>query len=73
MTRLGFKKCCIIEGVQKHKQYELKNIYNKFKQYILYKIITYNSKQTQILSITFEIGVQRSIMLPTQVSNSHLI
>jgi hypothetical protein len=37
------------------------------------KILTYNSKQIQILSITLEIRVQRSLVLPTQVSNCHLI
>ena len=46
-------------------QIELKNIYNKFKQYRLYEIITYNSKQIQIFSRTLEIRVQRSLVLPT--------
>ena len=43
-------------------------IYNKFKQYRWYEIITYNSKQIQIL-----IGVQKSLVLPTQASNYHLL
>ena len=33
-----------------------KNIYNEFKQYRWYEIITYNSKQIQIFSRTLEIG-----------------
>ena len=33
----------------------------------------YNSKKIQISSKTFEIGVQISMVLPTQVSNWHLI
>ena len=33
----------------------------------------YNSKKVQISSKTFEIGVQISMVLPTQVSNWHLI
>jgi hypothetical protein len=48
------ENCRTIEGIQKHKQYELKNIYNEFKQYRLYEIITYNSKQKQILSRTLK-------------------
>ena len=40
------------------------NIYNEFKQYGCYEIITYNSKQIQIFSRTLEIGVQRSLVLP---------
>ena len=51
----------------KHKIYELKNIYNKFKQHRWYAIEAFNSKQIQIFSRTLEIGVQRSLMLPTQV------
>ena len=52
-------------------QHELKNIYNKFKQYGLYGI-THNSKQIQIFSRILEIRVQRSLVLPTQVNNCHL-
>ena len=51
----------------------LKYIYNEFKQYRRYEIITYNSKQIQTFSRTLEIRVQRSLVLPTQVSNYHLI
>ena len=57
-----------MEGIQKHEQYELKNIYNEFKQYRLYGIITYNSKQIQIFSRTFEIGVQRTLVWPTKLA-----
>jgi hypothetical protein len=67
------KICRTIEGIQIHKIYELQNIYNEFKQNIVYEIITYNSKQTQIFSRTLEIGVQRSMVLPTQANNCHLI
>ena len=48
-------------------------MYNEFKQYRWYEIITYDIKEIQIFSRTLEIGVQRSLMLPTQVSNYHLI
>ena len=41
-------------------------------QYIWYKIINYNSKQIQIFSRALEIEVQRSLVLPTQLSNCHL-
>ena len=54
-------------------KYELKNLYNKFKQYRWYEIIIYNFKQIQIFSRTLEIGVQRSLVLPTQDSNCHLM
>ena len=33
-----------------------------------YELIIYNSKQIQIFLRTLEIGVQRSMVLPTQVS-----
>ena len=58
-------KCRIIEGIQKHKKYEHQNIYNELKQYRLYEIINYNSKQIQIFSEILEIRVQRSLVLPT--------
>jgi hypothetical protein len=48
-------------------------MYNEFKQHRLYETITYNSKQIQIFSRTLEIRGQRSLVLPTQVSNYHLI
>jgi len=48
-------------------------MYNEFKQYKRYEIITYNSKKMRIFSQTPEIGVQRSLVLPTQVTNRHLI
>ena len=35
--------------------------------------MTYNSKQIQIFSRTIEVGVQRSLVLPTQVSKCRLI
>ena len=38
-----------------------------------YEIITHNFKQIQTFSKTLEIGVQSSMVLPTQVSNCHLI
>jgi hypothetical protein len=63
----------IIEGIRKHKSYELRKIDNEFQQCKWYEIITYNSKQIQIFSIILGIGVQRSLVLPTQVSNCHLI
>ena len=78
-------RCCLLinmtndiklsyyRGTTKLKQYELKNIYNDFKQYRLYEIITYNSKLIQTYARTLEIGVQRYVMLPTQVSNCRLI
>ena len=47
----------------------LKYIYNEFKQYRWYEIIAYNSKQIQMFPRSLEIGVQRSLVLPTQVSN----
>jgi hypothetical protein len=62
-----------IEKIQKHKKYELRNIYKEFTQYRLYEIITYYSKQTQIFSRTLELGVRRFMVLPTHVSNCHLI
>ena len=43
------------------------------KHEIGYEIKTYNYKQIQIFSSTLEIGVQRSLVLPTQVNNCHLI
>ena len=51
----------------------LKIVYDKFKQYRWYELITHNSKQTQIFSRTLEIRVQRLMGSPTQVSNYHLI
>ena len=54
-----------MEGIQKLKKYELQNIKSEFKQYKLYEILTYNSKQTKKFSRTFEIRVQRSLILPT--------
>ena len=38
-----------------------------------YEIINHNSKEIQILSRAPEIGVHISLVLPTQVSNCHLI
>jgi hypothetical protein len=70
-------RCCLLvnmtngvklsyyRGNTKHKKYELQDIYNEFKQYRLYEILTYNSKQIQIFSRTLEIRVQRSPVLPT--------
>ena len=51
----------------------LKYIYNEFKKYRCYEIITYNSKEIQLFSRILGIGVQISLMLPTQVSNCHHI
>jgi aerobic-type carbon monoxide dehydrogenase small subunit (CoxS/CutS family) len=34
------QNCRTIEGIQKHKKYEIQNIYNEFTQYRLYEIIT---------------------------------
>ena len=45
-------------------------IYLSINQYRWYEIITYNSKQTQLFSRTLEIGVERTIVLPTQLSDS---
>ena len=59
------QNCRTFDGILKPKKYELQNIYNEFKQYKVYEIITYNSKKIQILSITLEIRVQRSMVLPT--------
>jgi hypothetical protein len=60
-------------NTKKNKQYELTNIYNEFKHYELYEIFTYNSKQIHIFSRTLDIRVRRSLALPTQVSDCHLI
>jgi hypothetical protein len=38
----------------------------------VHEIITYNTKKIQILSKTLEIRVQRSLVLPTEVSNCQL-
>ena len=46
---------------------------NEFKQYRWYEIITFNSKLIQMLSRTLEMGVQRSLVLFTQVRDCHLI
>ena len=49
-------------------------MYNEFKQYRWYEIIiAYKAKQIQIFSRTLEIGVQRFLVLPAQVSSCHLI
>ena len=49
-------------------------IYKEFKQHSWwYEIITYDSKQIQILLMTLEIGVQRFRVLPARVSNCYLI
>ena len=53
------------QGNTKYKQYELQNIYNEFKQYRFYEITTYNINKIQKSSRTFEIRVQRSMVLPT--------
>ena len=50
-----------------------KNIYNKFKQRRWYEVITHDSKQISMFLRTLEIGVQRFLVLPTQVSDCHLI
>jgi hypothetical protein len=51
------------QGNTKHKQYELINIYNEFKQCRLSEIITYNPTQIQVPSITLKIGVRKSLVL----------
>ena len=56
--------CRTIEGVEKHKQHELKNT-TSLSNTNFDEIIAYNSKQIQILSRTLEIRLQRSLMLPT--------
>ena len=38
-----------------------------------YELINYSSKQIQMFLIICEIGVQRSMVLSTQVSNRHSI
>ena len=48
-------------------------MFNEFEQYKCYEIITYNSTQIQTFSRTLEICVQRTLVLPTEVCNYHLI
>lgn len=55
---VNMTNCCIIEGIQKNKQYE-------FKQYSLHEILIYSTKKIQKISRTFEIRVERSLALPT--------
>ena len=54
-------KLSYYEGIQKHKECELKNsIYNEFKQFRWFETINYSSKRIQIFSGALEIGVQIS-------------
>ena len=79
-------RCCLLINMTKwHKvvvllrenvnisNLSLKYIHNEFKLYKWYEMITSHSKYIHISSRTLEIGVQRSLVLPTQVSNCHLI